>query len=118
MGSKRAKKEATGNSEAVSVLPQHTPKSLGRSLQRGFVTKSLWEGFITPIPSPMLDAERQNIEKFIATWLPHYPNRFYEFGIYPTFFRKQRELAEQNGRLCESAYNLEADAAADVCRTV
>ena len=58
----------------------------------------------------MLDAERQNIEKFIATWLPRYPNRFYEFGIYPTFFRKQRELAAQKGNYAK-VLRLEADAA-------
>ena len=51
----------------------------------------------------VLDAERENIEKFIATWLPRYPDRFYEFGIYPTFFRKQREIAEQKRRLCEGS---------------
>ena len=58
----------------------------------------------------MLDAERQNIEKFIATWLPRYPNRFYKFGIYPTFFRKQRELAEQEESYAK-VLRLEADAA-------
>ena len=58
-----------------------------------------------------LDAESKNIEKFITTWLPHYPDRFYEFGIYPTFFRKQRELAEREGDYAK-ALRLEADAAA------
>lgn len=57
-----------------------------------------------------LNAERENIAKFIVTWLPRYPNRFYEFGIYPTFFRKQRELAEQKGDYAEILC-LEADAA-------
>ena len=57
-----------------------------------------------------LDPERRNIAKFIATWLPRYPNRFYEFGIYPTFFKKQRELAEQKERYAE-VLRLEADAA-------
>lgn len=57
-----------------------------------------------------LEAERRNIAKFIETWLPRYPNRFYEFGIYPTFFRKQRELAERNGSYAE-ILRLEADAA-------
>lgn len=57
-----------------------------------------------------LDAESENIKKFIATWIPHYPNRFYEFGIYPTFFRKQRELAEQSGDYVK-VLRLEADAA-------
>ena len=58
----------------------------------------------------MLDAERKNIAKYITTWLPRYPNRFYEFGIYPTFFKKQRALAEQKGNYAE-VLRLEADAA-------
>ena len=59
---------------------------------------------------PVLNAERENIAEFVATWLPRYPNRFYEFGIYPTFFKKQRELAEQEGNYAE-VLRLEADAA-------
>ena len=58
----------------------------------------------------LLDAEREDIAKFIATWLPRYPNRFYGFGIYPTFFRKKRELAEQQKDYAEML-RLEADAA-------
>ena len=57
----------------------------------------------------------KNIKKFIEIWLPRYPNRFYEFGIYPTFFRKQRELAEQN-RDYVKVLHLEADAAENVRR--
>ncbi|MDE0467215.1 MAG: hypothetical protein OYL97_09160 [Candidatus Poribacteria bacterium] len=57
-----------------------------------------------------LDAERENIAKFIAVWLPRYPDRFYEYGIYPTFFRKQRRLAEQSGDYVK-VLHLEADAA-------
>lgn len=62
-------------------------------------------------PEPLLNAERENIAKFIAIWLPRYPNQFYQFGIYPTFFRKQRESAERRGD-CVKALQLEADAAA------
>lgn len=62
------------------------------------------------VSQPVLNAERENIAKFVATWLPRYPNRFYEFGIYPTFFRKQRELAEQKRNYAE-VLRLEADAA-------
>lgn len=58
----------------------------------------------------VLNAERQKIAKFIETWVPHYPDRFYEFGIYPTFFRKQRRLAEQEGDYAK-VLQLEADAA-------
>ena len=57
-----------------------------------------------------LNVERENIAKFIAVWLPRYPDRFYEYGIYPTFFRKQRELAEQKGDYVKILH-LEADAA-------
>ena len=57
-----------------------------------------------------LNVERKNIAKYITTWLPRYPNRFYEFGIYPTFFKKQRELAEQKRNYPE-VLRLEADAA-------
>lgn len=66
-------------------------------------------------PEPILKAERENIEKFMAIWLPRYPNRFYEFGIYPTFFRQQRKLAEQKGDYIK-ALQLEADAAT-MCAT-
>jgi len=61
-------------------------------------------------PKPTLDAERENIAKFITVWLPRYPDRFYEFGIYPTFFKKQRELVEQE-RDYVKVLHLEADAA-------
>ena len=71
-------------------------------------SKIAWQKSETP--EPVLNAERENIAKFIAMWLPRYPDRFYEFGIYPTFFRKQRELAEQD-RDYVKALQLEADAA-------
>ncbi|MCY3742611.1 MAG: hypothetical protein OXH00_16470 [Candidatus Poribacteria bacterium] len=75
--------------------------------------KIAWQKSETP--KPALAAERENIAKFIATWLPRYPDRFYEFGIYPTFFRKQREIAEQKGDYVK-ALLLEADAA-EMCAT-
>ena len=61
-------------------------------------------------PESILDVEREKIEKFMNTWLPHYPDRFYNFGVYATFFKEQQERAElrkdYNGVL-----KLEADAA-------
>ena len=63
----------------------------------------------------LLNTERENIAKFIAVWLPRYPDWFYEFGIYPTFFRKQRELAEQEGDYVK-ALQFEVDAA-EMCAT-
>ncbi len=75
--------------------------------------KIAWQKSETP--EPVLNAERENIAKFIAMWLPRYPNRFYEFGIYPTFFKKQRTIAEQRGDYIK-VLQLEADAAA-MCAT-
>lgn len=58
----------------------------------------------------ILNVERENIAKFIVVWLPRYPNRFYEYGIYPTFFRERRRLAERSGDYVK-VLHLEADAA-------
>ena len=57
-----------------------------------------------------LQAEREKIAQFIATWAPHYPDRFYDFGIYPTFFRAQRERAAEKKDYVK-VLQLEADAA-------
>ena len=57
-----------------------------------------------------LQAEREKIAQFIATWAPHYPDRFYDFGIYPTFFREQREQAAEKKDYVK-VLQLEADAA-------
>ena len=95
----RAKKEAQEIQEQYRFHRTRAEIAWDRSeTRRGEVTSSL------------LNAERQNIAKFITTWLPRYPDRFYEFGIYPTFFRKQREIAEQRGDYVK-VLHLEADAA-------
>lgn len=57
-----------------------------------------------------LKAEREKIAKFIRTWLPHYPDRFYNFGIYATFFTELKERAEQKKDYAK-VLHLEADAA-------
>lgn len=90
----RAKKEAC---EIQKQLQYHRSRA-----------KTAWHKSETSDYS--LDVERENIAKFIAVWLPRYPDRFYEFGIYPTFFRKQRELAIQKGDYVR-VLHLEADAA-------
>jgi hypothetical protein len=60
-----------------------------------------------------LDAERSKIGRFTAEWVPHYPDRFYEFGTYRNVFRKRiDELKEQ--RKFGEALLLEADAS-DMC---
>ena len=61
----------------------------------------------------ILNAEREKIAKFIKVWLPHYPDRFYNFGIYATFIRGQQERAEQKKDYAK-VLRLEADAA-DMC---
>lgn len=58
----------------------------------------------------VLQAEREKIAKFIATWLPHYPDRFYNFGIYATFFAELQERAEEKKDYAKILH-LEADAA-------
>lgn len=58
----------------------------------------------------VLQAEREKIAKFIATWLPHYPDRFYNFGIYATFFAELQEHAEQKKDYAK-ILRLEAEAA-------
>ena len=75
--------------------------------------KMAWQKSETP--ESILNPERENIAKFIAQWLPRYPNRFYAFGVYPTFFKKQREMAAQEGDY-RKALQLEADAA-EMCAT-
>ena len=81
--------------------------------------KIAWHKFAGGVSNPdafaLLNIEHENISKFIAVWLPRYPDRFYEFGIYPTFFREQRAIAEREGDYVK-VLQLEADAAA-MCAT-
>ena len=76
--------------------------------------EAAWQKFVGGVCNPdafaELNTEREKIVKFMAIWLPRYPNRFYEYGIYPTFFRKQRKLAEQKGDYVK-VLQFEADAA-------
>ena len=60
-----------------------------------------------------LDAERVKIDKFIAEWVPHYPDRFYEFGTYRNVFRERIDELKEQGRFGD-ALLLEADAS-DMC---
>ena len=90
----RAKKEAR---EIQKQLQYHRSRA-----------KTAWQKSETSDYS--LNVERENIAKFIAVWLPRYPDRFYKYGIYPTFFREQRKLAEQSGDYVK-VLHLEADAA-------
>lgn len=58
----------------------------------------------------VLQVEREKIAKFITTWLTHYPDRFYNFGIYATFFAELKERSEQKKDYAKILH-LEADAA-------
>ena len=60
-----------------------------------------------------LDAERAKIDKFIVEWVSHYPNQFYDFGIYRNVFREQIEILIDRGKIAE-ALLIEADAS-DMC---
>jgi hypothetical protein len=71
--------------------------------------KADWEK-AGPVAETALGAERGRIAKFIATWVPVYPDRFYEYGVYRAFFGAQIEKLK-NARDYPAALNLEADAA-------
>ena len=60
--------------------------------------------------SAELEAEREKITQFISTWVQIYPNRFYHYGIYPSFFRVEQEVFKRR-RDYAAVLNLEADAA-------
>ncbi|MCZ6677283.1 MAG: hypothetical protein O7E52_08540 [Candidatus Poribacteria bacterium] len=57
-----------------------------------------------------LDAERAKIAQFIAAWVPSYPDKFYDFGVYANFFKRRQEGFKGKGDYA-AALNLEADAA-------
>lgn len=73
--------------------------------------KGAWKKSTTP--ENLINTEREKIAKFISTWLPHYPNRFYEYGLYPTFLRELREKAEIENNI-KKILLLEAHAA-EIC---
>ncbi|MCG9129357.1 hypothetical protein JT359_17350 [Candidatus Poribacteria bacterium] len=73
--------------------------------------KDAWKKSTTP--EDLINKEREKIAKFLSTWLPHYPDRFYEFGFYPTFFRERREIAENEDNI-QGILILEAQAA-EIC---
>ena len=68
------------------------------------------EGLEPGRTSPELEVEREKITQFISTWAQIYPNRFYHYGIYPAFFKRQQEIFKRRGDYA-AVLNLEADAA-------
>ena len=69
-----------------------------------------WERSKTEGSSAELEAERENIAQFISAWAQIYPNRFYYYGIYPSFFKVEQEIFKKKGDYA-AVLNLEADAA-------
>jgi len=45
-----------------------------------------------------LGSERTKIAKFIAEWVPHYPDRFYQFGVYENIFKSRIEALKKDGK--------------------
>ena len=72
--------------------------------------KTHWEKSETEGTSPEPEAEREKILQFISTWVQIYPNRFYHYGIYPSFFKAEQETFKRKGDFA-TVLNLEADAA-------
>ena len=72
--------------------------------------KTYWERSETEGTSPELEAEREKITQFISTWAQIYPNQFYHYGIYPSFFKAEQEIFKRRGDYA-AVLNLEADAA-------
>ena len=69
-----------------------------------------WERSETEGTSAELEAEREKITQFISTWTQIYPNRFYHYGIYPSFFKAEQEIFKMRADFA-TVLNLEADAA-------
>ena len=69
-----------------------------------------WERSEMEGTSPELKGEREKIRQFISTWAQIYPNRFYHYGIYPSFFKVEQEVLKKKGDYA-AVLNLEADAA-------
>ena len=72
--------------------------------------KAHWERSKTERTSPEPEAVREKITQFISAWVQIYPNRFYHYGIYPSFFKVEQERFKKKGDYA-AVLNLEADAA-------
>ena len=72
--------------------------------------KTHWNKAKTEGISPELAAEHEKITQFISAWAQIYPNRFYHYGIYPSFFKVEQEIFKKRGDYA-AVLSLEADAA-------
>ena len=72
--------------------------------------KAYWNRSATDGTSPELETEHEKITQFISAWAQIYPNRFYHYGIYPSFFKVEQEIFKRKGDYA-AVLSLEADAA-------
>ena len=56
-----------------------------------------WERSETERTSPEIEVEREKTTQFISTWAQIYPNRFYHYGIYASFFKVEQEIFKKKG---------------------
>ncbi len=97
-----------GNKKWVERAEKEKTEILERRIFHLSHAKAAWKRSKTE--ESILKLEREKIAKFKRNWLPHYPERFYDFGIYATYFAEQKEQAELK-RNYRKVINLEADAA-------
>ena len=97
-----------GNEKWVERTEKERVEILERQKHHLNRAKAAWKKSKTD--ESVLKIEREKIAKFKRTWLPHYPDRFYDYGIYATYFREQQEQAELEKDF-RKVLNFEAEAA-------
>ena len=60
-----------------------------------------------------LETERGKIDKFMTEWVHHYPDKFYEFGVYKNLFEERIDDLKGAGKYAD-ALQVEAEAS-DMC---
>jgi hypothetical protein len=103
--------QRSGNAEFVEHMEGEIVDTKARRNEHLRRAKLNWEK--AKESKKELDAERAKIDKFIAEWVPHYPDRFYDFGTYRNVFGKRIDGLRDQGRFGD-ALLLEADAS-DMC---
>ena len=103
--------QRSGNMEIVQKMKGEIADTKARRDEHLKRARMNWEKSETD--SSKLDAERAKIDKFIAEWVPHYPDRFYQFGTYRNVFGKRIDELKERRKFAD-ALLLEADAS-DMC---
>ena len=97
-----------------NVLAERSHRELADIKQRREhhlkAARAHWERVGAEETSSELEAEREKITHFISAWVQIYPNRFYHYGIYPSFFKVEQEIFKKKGDYA-AVLNLETDAA-------